>query len=388
MAHPPPPTSNAPLRWDVFCRVIDNFGDIGVCWRLCAALAARGHAVRLWTDDGAALTWMAPGARDGAWPGVQVLGWDRSKDTAFLRQLTTADVWIEGFGCEIAPEFIASHAAFTPATACFLLKIPVWINLEYLSAEGYVERSHGLSSPIMSGPGKGQTRHFYYPGFSARTGGLIREPDLLARVAPLKAAAARHQWLDRHGIAWQDETLVSLFCYEPDALWGWLEAALQGNTPTLLLVTAGRATAEVRRLLAHTSPPNNHLSRLTISYLPPLSQPEYDALLAICDLNFVRGEDSLVRAIWAGKPFVWQIYPQADQAHHGKLEALIGALGMPGSLASMMRYWNGLPNVQAPDTMHLPPHATWTEFATRVSAEQFARPDLVTQLIDFVHKKR
>jgi hypothetical protein len=22
------------LHWDIFCRVIDNFGDIGVCWRL------------------------------------------------------------------------------------------------------------------------------------------------------------------------------------------------------------------------------------------------------------------------------------------------------------------------------------------------------------------
>ena len=46
--------------WDIFCQVIDNFGDIGVCWRLAADLAARGHQVRLWVDDASALHWMAP----------------------------------------------------------------------------------------------------------------------------------------------------------------------------------------------------------------------------------------------------------------------------------------------------------------------------------------
>jgi len=59
------------MQWDLFCRVIDNFGDIGVCWRLAADLAGRGEAVRLWTDDAGALAWMAP---QGA-PGVQVCAW-------------------------------------------------------------------------------------------------------------------------------------------------------------------------------------------------------------------------------------------------------------------------------------------------------------------------
>jgi len=57
------------MHWDLFCRVVDNFGDIGVCWRLAADLATRGDAVRLWCDDASALAWMAP---DGA-PGVDGL---------------------------------------------------------------------------------------------------------------------------------------------------------------------------------------------------------------------------------------------------------------------------------------------------------------------------
>ena len=61
------------MLWDIFCKVIDNHGDIGVCWRLATQLAARGHEVRLWVDDAAALDWMAPGGHDR----VQVLAWKR-----------------------------------------------------------------------------------------------------------------------------------------------------------------------------------------------------------------------------------------------------------------------------------------------------------------------
>lgn len=85
-----------PLRWDVFCRVIDNLGDIGVCWRLCANLAARGQRVRLWIDQPDALAWMAPGALEGTWPSVQVHHWDDPRE----EDDTPADVWLETFGCE------------------------------------------------------------------------------------------------------------------------------------------------------------------------------------------------------------------------------------------------------------------------------------------------
>jgi uncharacterized repeat protein (TIGR03837 family) len=107
----PPPA----LLWDLFCQVIDNHGDLGVCWRLAAQLAARGQRVRLWVDDARALAWMAPGAVEGhGWPGIQVLPWTRPFHAGMppeaMAQLPRADVWIEAFGCEIAPEFIAFNA--------------------------------------------------------------------------------------------------------------------------------------------------------------------------------------------------------------------------------------------------------------------------------------
>jgi hypothetical protein len=57
--------------------------------------------------------------------------------------------------------------------------------------------------------------------------------------------------------------------------------------------------------------------------VPFVSQDDYDRLLWLADLNFVRGEDSFVRAQWAEQPFVWQIYPQADNAHLEKLDAAL-----------------------------------------------------------------
>ena len=214
------------MRFDVFCQVIDNFGDVGVCWRLAADLAARGHAVRLWVDDASALAWMAP---HGA-PGVEVRPWPQAAPAD-----GPGDVVIEAFGCEIAPGFIAACAGTESAGGRNGLKTPVWINLEYLSAEGYVERCHRLPSPVMGGPGAGLTRWFFYPGFTARTGGLLREPGLAAR----QAAFDRDAWRAARGIGRQ-EMATSLFCYEPPALPALLRQ-LQGH----LLVTPGRATGAV-----------------------------------------------------------------------------------------------------------------------------------------------
>ncbi len=163
----PLPEQAVARTWDIFCQVIDNFGDIGVCWRAAADLASRGQRVRLWMDDASALAWMAPPPHPA---GLSVHGWPTQAQDV---PQTVGDVVIEAFGCEIPPPFLAAIAR----------RAPLWINLEYLSAEDYVERCHRLPSPLMSGPAAGLTRWFFYPGFTAATGGLLREPELAARQA-------------------------------------------------------------------------------------------------------------------------------------------------------------------------------------------------------------
>ncbi len=381
-------------QWDIFCKVIDNFGDIGVCWRLAADLASRGQRVRLWADDASALTWMAP----AGCAGVSLMSWTQplsQLDLSCLDQ-SPSEVLIEAFGCDPASEFIARCVQITLAGG---LK-PIWINLEYLSAEGYAERSHGLPSPVHSGPATGWIKHFFYPGFTPQTGGLLREPQLTQRLS----AGQRKSWLLERGIAWNGELLVSLFCYEPPALTqllsDWTATGID-HQPVRLLVTAGRAQRAVRAAttaLASLNKDKNGLqqasnghSLLSISYLPLLSQLDFDQLLGISDLNFVRGEDSLVRALWAGKAFVWQIYHQDDGAHLAKLDAFLDLLEAPRSWRDFHHHWNQAGTASDKADPANPPPLDWKSWQTTVMTARgqlLLQSDLSSRLLNFVDKNR
>ena len=373
------------LQWDVFCRVIDNFGDIGVGGRLGAQLAGQGHRVRLWVDDASALQWMAP---EGC-PGVELRAWGSPPPGPGE---APPDVMVGAFGCDIAPEFIAHSAYLSSATSQKHPK-PVWINLEYLSAESYVERNHRLPSPILAGPAAGWTRWFFYPGFTPATGGLLREPDLMARREAFDRSAWRAAHAAAYGLGDGGAALrwVSLFCYEPAAL---PELLRHGQAqPTQLLVTPGRPTAAVQAALHHHSSQispqrlSDKRGQLSISYLPHRPQPAFDAMLWACDLNLVRGEDSLVRALWAGQALVWHIYPQHDNAHHDKLWAFLDWLQAPASLRQFHATWNGLDTapLQWPgdDTL-----AEWTACIAAARARLLTQDNLVAQLLGFVAEKR
>ena len=353
--------------WDIFCTVIDNHGDLGVCWRLTRQLRDAGQRVRLWVDDASALAWMAPTAHQE--PGIEVRPWASASQSSDLSDLPIADVWIEAFGCNLPEAFVAHFVDRAEATRTHQ---PQWINLEYLSAEDWVPRMHGLPSPVMSGPAKGWTKTFFYPGFTPDTGGLLRETDLLERQKHFDRAAWRK--LHAPDLA-PDALLISLFCYEPAALPQLLTQL--ADTPHHLLVTPGRPLAAVQQALAGMDVQPNW------SALPYTDQNGFDEMLWACDLNFVRGEDSLVRALWAGQPFIWHIYPQDDNAHHAKLEAFLDWIQAPESLRRAHRVWNGMEAVEWPalnaETLQIWSHNTQTK-RHQISGQT----DLVTQLVHFM----
>jgi uncharacterized repeat protein (TIGR03837 family) len=356
------------LRWDLFCRVIDNHGDLGVCWRLARQLAARGQRVRLWVDNPAALAWMAPARADN----VELVQWTTPPPAQ-----APGDVVIEAFGCDPPAAFVMAMAQSQPA--------PLWINLEYLSAEDYVERCHGLPSPQLSGPAKGLLKWFFYPGFSAHTGGLLREDGLLEQRQTFDASV----WLRAQGIERKPgERLTSVFCYESAPLPELMEGLR--TAPTLLLLTPGAARQSAHALLAAQPKPD----LLRGIDLPWLTQPDYDRLLWACDLNIVRGEDSLVRALWAGVPFLWQIYPQHDGAHALKLDAFLDLYlrGADPSLALPLRHlwrvFNGLGTRSVSGPINWPDVAAWRAHAMARRNTLWSQPDLATQLMSFVDEKR
>ncbi|MDI9335081.1 MAG: elongation factor P maturation arginine rhamnosyltransferase EarP [Cytophagales bacterium] len=364
---------------DIFCKVIDNYGDIGVCWRLCKQLVARGEArrfsVRLIVDDASALTWMASAyARTGL---VEVMAWDQAEKIEM-----PADLVIEAFGCHLPESYIAKMARQAK-----LGKACTWVNLEYLTAEPYAQACHLLPSPVMQGAGKGLTKTFFYPGFTHQTGGLLREPDLLERQARFN----KLEWLKKQHIDWHkdsNERIVSLFCYEPAALSALLAELQSSDQPTLLLVTAGRASHfmkhTVRTELVEVPSRNN----LRVHDLPYLTQEDYDHLLWASDFNFVRGEDSLIRAIWAGKPFVWQIYPQNDDAHHAKLKAFLDVYlahtdaNVAAHIRAAHAVWNGVIDLNNRPVSHvLLGLAKWQAASLMQRGLWADLPDLVNDLV-------
>jgi hypothetical protein len=340
-------------RWDIFCKIVDNFGDIGVCLRLARQLhTEHGLQIRLWIDDLEAAQKIIPSLdlekNQQNCDDITILKWDASADFS-----QAAEVVIEAFSCELPPAYLAA----------MVQQKSKWINLEYLSAENWVDDFHAKPSPQTNG----LTRHFYFPGFTEAAGGLIREAGIAAQLQahiyprPLAGEGARRRGrraaqVDSEvaplsnlspasgGVAFTANILeiftpvrpepaegheaikISLFCY-PNASIHDLLTALQANNHAVdVYVPASSILPQVADFFeVETITVGDYFTRenLHVHILPFLSQADYDALLRDCDLNFVRGEDSWVRAIWAGKPFIWQPYFQDENTHVKKLNAFL-----------------------------------------------------------------
>jgi hypothetical protein len=435
-------TNLMPRSCDIFCNVVDNYGDIGVSWRLARQLANEfGIKVRLWVDDLHSFARLCPQA-DAALEtqhcrGVEVRLWsDVSFTLRYLRAngaeetIQSAKLVIEAFACKLPEVYLNAMA----------LHESVWINLEYLSAEDWVEGCHKLPSPRPP-----LTRYFFFPGFTKKTGGLLLERDLLARrdaflsngvvkggapcdeyampvslspnslpVGEREIVSLRESHLSAAQQAfWQSIGMdappagtlkISLFAYENTALAGLLDAWENGVKKVLCLVPQGRILPQVRAYFADAMPGNAPLpytgegqgervyyvrGNLQVRVLPFVEQERYDELLWACDINFVRGEDSCVRAQWAGKPFVWQVYPQHDEVHWHKLHAFLKlyAAELEPQAAQAMRalweVWNGGEG---------PVAQVWHEFSAvraelgaraRGWADELSANNLTLNLLDF-----
>ncbi|SMF31703.1 elongation factor P maturation arginine rhamnosyltransferase EarP [Pseudogulbenkiania subflava] len=310
-------------HWDIFCTVIDNYGDIGVTWRLARQLQREfGQRVRLWVDDLASFARLCPGLDpecDGQErQGITLQRWPKT----FPDGIAAAEVVIEAFGCQLPDAYLAAMAA--------RLVKPTWLNLEYLSAEDWVEGCHGLPSPHPRLP---LTKHFFFPGFTERTGGLICEAGLLAERARWQAdAAAQAAYWSTLGVPPQteDELRVSLFSYATPAAGELLGTWAAGPQPVRVLVPEGKVLGDVAAVFGDETLQAGDVrqkGRLAVHVLPFTDQPGYDRLLWSCDVNIVRGEDSFVRAQWAARPFLWHIYLQEEDAHLVKLDAFLSHYG-------------------------------------------------------------
>ncbi|WP_440892300.1 elongation factor P maturation arginine rhamnosyltransferase EarP [Aeromonas dhakensis] len=396
-----------PFDWDIFCCVVDNFGDIGVTWRLARQLKQEGALpaqesevqVRLWVDDLASFARICPGldpALESQWvDGIHIQHWHDTLPADTI----PARVVIEAFACQLPAPFIERMAS-QPRPPC-------WLNLEYLSAESWVEDCHGLASPqrleSQSLGSLSLNKYFFFPGFTARTGGLLCERGLIVE---------RERWQqDEAGLNayWASlglppkqelELRVSLFTYESAALTSLVESWCQGATPVTLLLPLGRSLNDVLTGagLADAVPTARagdllRVGNLTIKLLPMTDQAGYDRLLWSCDLNLVRGEDSFVRAQWAARPFLWHIYPQEEQAHMVKLDGFLDhyLAELPTATGQWLRGFSHALNLGENTRewwAQWPDHAAiWQQHGRHWSHKLLQDGDLVTRLVKFLESR-
>ncbi|WP_300319274.1 elongation factor P maturation arginine rhamnosyltransferase EarP [Accumulibacter sp.] len=373
--------------WDVFCRIIDNFGDIGVCWRLARQLASEHHLrVRLWVDELATFRLLCPQVDPTRavqeLQGIEVRLWEKR-----LPAVTPAAVVVETFACRIPEPFVERMAKRSPR--------PVWINLDYLSAEAWVPTCHTLPSPQPQLP---LEKFFFFPGFTADTGGLLRERDLLER---------RRQFVDNagmHDAFWRrtgftrppvGHLLVSLFAYDNAVIGDLLAIWADAGVPLCCLAPLSQTLPAIRRFAGRALEAGDTFRRgtLEVRVLPFLRQEHYDQLLWLCDVNFIRGEDSFVRAQWAARPLVWHIYPQQEGVHIGKLDAFLAiyCADLPAASALALRqFWHAW-NVGRIETSvwqalaaNLP---TLREHAIRWQDGLAQQDDLSRRLVNFAGSK-
>ena len=354
------------MQIDLFCQIVDNYGDIGICWRLARQLGAEhGCHVRLIVDDLGAFRVIAPEidpslARQSLL-GVEVVAW-RDSDT-----LTPHAVVIEAFACNPPPSYVEAMATRSPR--------PFWINLEYLSAEAWVDQIHGMPSQHQRLP---LTKYFFCPGFTEASGGLIRERQSVAGATCRNPpdAQSRDTSLLHIRVAPLNVLRIFAFAYPQAPVHALSQAFATAGVATT--VTFGAA-------LARSAP---HWQAAA-----PVPQTRFDALLAQFDFLIVRGEDSFVRAQWAAKPFLWHIYPTDDGAHLIKLDAWLDryCAGLDANASAAYRAASRAFNTAAGGTTQSASYELLVQNVSELAAHALRwrdtlmrQTDLATRLLTFI----
>lgn len=375
------------LTCDIFCNVVDNYGDAGVAWRLARQLSTEfGLQIRLWLDDLITLQHMWP-AIDANLTRQRVAKVEIRHWAPPFPDAKPAALVIEAFGCALPDSYLAAMARCEAK--------PLWLNLEYLSAEDWIKGCHGLPSPH---PRLALTAYFYYPGFEPETGGLIREAGLLAQRNAYQAdGKAQARFWQSLGLAAPagDALTVSLFGYDHAGIPELLAAWAAGRDKVCCLVPEGVAVQAIASFAGTKLQVGHRVQHgsLELCGVPFVDQLAYDRLLWSCDFNFVRGEDSFIRAQWAGLPMIWNIYPQEADVHMVKLEAFLGLYcqGLSAEAASAYRAcaeaWNRGQGLASAWPALLPHVAELRRHARDWAKQLASMPDLATKLMLFCKEK-
>lgn len=302
-------TVYAPAGAVIFCRVIDNFGDAGVTWRLAKRLRDLNLPVTLVIDAVDVLAKLVhdldPAARAAVVRGIRIVDWDFFEAEVNAGNLDRiGGIWpslvFETFGCRL-PDAVEKGLCDG--------RERLWVNLDYLSAEEWVEGSHMVWGLHPTLPVK---KLWYFPGFTDKTGGLLIEDGL----EEARRAFDAEVWRKAHGALPGRRTLF-FFAYPVNAIDRLAAGLKAADEPLNMMLAPGAASDMLAKALEGDE-------RFNVVRLPFVPQEEFDDILRAADAVIIRGEDSFVRAQLAGAPLLWATYPTDDKAHEIKLDAWLG----------------------------------------------------------------
>lgn len=299
---------------DMFCRVIDNYGDAGVSWRLAQSLAAEyGWAVRLIIDDAAVLSAIVPSVvsekSDSLAGRVVVCDWLEKDGTPPFEPWDNeaADVVVELFSCRLPDVYEAAIARRVESRPCAVFA------LDYLTAEKYAEEGNGLPSPH---PRYGYDKTFLFPGFSEKTSGINRERGLEKKMNPARKSEVRQRLFEAFGAQLDHPFTLYFFTYPEMPVQKFAQMLAADSRPVQILAAPGKASETLKKALDQAN-----AEHVRFVQAPMVPQDEFDDVLLACDAALIRGEDSVLRAQLAGVPMIWTLYPQTEDTHLTKLAA-------------------------------------------------------------------
>ena len=278
---------------DIFCQVIDNYGDVGVAYRLAREFKRvyLNKKLRFIINQMEELNLIKKSEE------IEIITY---QDISKIEN--SADLIIESFGCEIPKEYMDRA----------LKNSKLIINLEYFSAEDWVDDFHLQESFL----GENLKKYFFIPGLSKKSGGILLDNEFLERKK--KVTKNKRYYLKKIGINEKYDLIGSVFSYEKN--FDFLIEELKKLDKKILLLILSEKTQ--KNFIKYFDNVNNY-DKIKFVKLPFFTYDKYEELLALCDFNLVRGEDSFVRALLLGKPFLWHIYPQDENTHIKKLESFL-----------------------------------------------------------------
>ena len=299
---------------DIFCEIIDNFGDIGVVYRISKELKKIFQNVRIRIvlnrlEEFKAINKKVKDVDYQEIDGLICVTEKYVKEN--MESFGVSDVFIEAFGCNVPEEYVKAAKENSK----------LWINLEYLSGEKWIEDFHLCESLIDS---KTLKKIFFMPGFSEKSGGVIIDSGFLERMKFGKEN--RDEVLKKYfkDFDLKDKFIGTVFSYEKN-FENLLETLKNYEKETVLLLMGEKTQKSFSEILKKnlTEDYGNIVKygKITMIYSDFFSQEEYEEIISASDFNFTRGEDSFVRGIILGKPFMWHIYLQEEKAHMDKIKA-------------------------------------------------------------------